>query len=249
MKRKLLNILLWLLAIGVFGTLIFAFVSLQGQTRYAVQPNLTRIEIRGVQEGDFLKKEDIIKVLPIDFRDTLLHPIILTNIEEDIQRQLPYVKRANAYVSPTNHQMTIHIDSRKPILRYFTPMGAYYLDDEGIPMQTKAGVSIYVPAVTTTQADSVTIKETLYPLAQFLDEHKEWQTFFSLIEIKNSNCIHFYPRVGDYIFEVKGVNNLAKELPKIGIFYNKIVPKVGANKYQLIKLSYSGQIVCKERHQ
>lgn len=247
MRHRIFRFLLWLFALSLLGGLIVAFFALRGQTRYAVQPNLTRVVIKGNVEEDFLKKDDLLKALPLNLSDTLPLPISLSEIEQTIHNKVPYVKRAEAYVSPTRHQMTVRVVSRKPILRYFTDGGSYYLDDEGVPMETKVGAAVYVPVVFASRADSITIEQTLYPLAQFFQEHSEWATFFSSIELKENNKIHLYPRVGDYIFEVIGVHNLAQELPKIKIFYTKIVPQVGANKYQLIKLSYSGQIVCKRR--
>ncbi|MDD7438176.1 MAG: hypothetical protein PUK66_04975 [Bacteroidales bacterium] len=249
MKRKLLQLLLWLFATVLLGGLVFGYIALQGRARYAIQPNLTRVKVSGVEKDAFLKKDDIMAVLPVSIQDTLPQPISLTEVERTIKSQIPYAKKVSAYVSPTNHQMTVRVDSRRPILRFYTNDGAFYLDDEGTAMRTKSGASIYVPVVKTDHVDSLTIRNTLFPLAQFLSEHDEWNTFFSFIELKEGNRIHLYPRVGDYVFEVLGTSTLEEDLPKIHIFYTKIVPQVGANRYQLIKLSYNKQIVCKRREQ
>lgn len=247
MKRKLLHFFLWLLAIALLGGLVFGYIALQGHARYAVQPNLTRIKVVGMEKDAFLKRDDVMAVLPVSIKDTLPQPISLSEVERSIKSQIPYAKKVNAYVSPTNHQMTVKVDSRRPILRFYTNDGAFYLDDEGTAMRTKSGVSVYVPVAKASHVDSLTIQNTLYPLAKFLSEHDEWNTFFSFIELKEGNRIHLYPRVGDYIFEVLGTSTLEEDLPKIHTFYNKIVPQVGANHYQLIKLSYNNQIVCKRR--
>lgn len=247
MKRKLLQFFLWFIALSMLGGLVFAYIALRGHSRYAIQPNLTRVKIVGVDEDAFLKREDIMAVLPISLKDTLPQPLSLSEVERSIKSQIPYAKKVSAFVSPTNHQMTVKVDSRRPILRLYTNDGAFYLDDEGTAMRTKSGVSIYIPVVKVDHADSLTIRNTLFPLAQFLSEHDEWNTFFSMIEVKGDNRIHFYPRVGDYIFEVLGTSTLAEDLPKIHTFYTKIVPQVGANHYQLVKLSYDKQIVCKRR--
>lgn len=247
MKSRLLNILLWLLALVLLGGLVFGYFALQGQSRYAIKPNLTRVNVAGMDEEVFLNKEDVMQVLPVSIQDTVTQPISLKEVESVLKKKIPYAKSVNAYISPTSHQMTVQVDSRRPILRYFTRDGAYYLDDEGNPMHTKSGVSIYVPVIKAGAVDTLTIKKTLYPLAKFLDNNKSWSTFFSLIEIKEGNRLHFYPRIGDYIFEVIGTTNLKEDLSKIKIFYTKIVPQVGSNRYELIKLSYANQIVCKRK--
>lgn len=249
MKHKIVQFLLWLIALALLGGLVFGYIALQGHARYAVQPNLTRVKVEGMEKDAFLKREDVMAVLPVSIKDTLAQPISLSEVERSIKSQIPYAKRVNAYVSPTNHQMTVKVDSRRPILRFYTSDGAYYLDDEGIPMRTKSGVSVYVPVVKIDHVDSLTIQNTLFPLAQFLSKNNEWGTFFSFIELKEGNRIHLYPRVGDYIFEVLGTSTLEEDLPKIHTFYTKIVPQVGANHYQLIKLSYDKQIVCKRREE
>lgn len=249
MKHRIIQFLLWLLALSILGALVFGFIALRGHSRYAIKPNLTRVRVEGMEKDVFLKKDDVMAVLPVSIKDTIIQSVSLTEVERSIKSQIPYAKKVNAFVSPTNHQMTVKVDSRRPILRLFTNEGAFYLDDEGTAMRTRSGVSIYVPVVKAEHMDSLTIQNTLFPLAQFLSQHEEWNTFFSFIELKEGNRIHFYPRVGDYIFEVLGTSTLGEDLPKIHTFYNKIVPQVGANHYQLVKLSYEKQIVCKRREQ
>lgn len=245
-KRDVRRFLIWLFAIVLLGVMSYSYFALRGQARYIVQPNRTRVMIHGSEKG-FLDKEDVAHVLPIDLTDTTTISVDLSEIENRIRQEIPYAKGVNAYISPATRQMTVEVESRKPTLRFFSDQGSFYLDDEGNPMRTKVGVSVYLPIVRAHQVDSITLQQTLLPLSQFMQSHEEWASFFSVIELKEGNRLHFYPRVGDYIFEVLGTSNLEEDLEKIHTFYNKIVPQVGANRYQLVKLSYSGQIVCKRR--
>lgn len=245
-KKGIRRFFTWLLALLLLGIMGYSYLAMRGQARYIVQPNRTRVIIHGGEKG-FLDKEDVTHVLPIDITDTTTISVDLAAIEGRVKHEIPYAKEVNAFISPTSRQMTVQVESRKPILRFFSDQGSFYLDDEGNPMRTKVGVSVYLPIVRAERVDSLTLKQTLLPLSQFMQAHEEWASFFSVIELKEGNRLHFYPRVGDYIFEVLGTNNLEEELPKIHTFYKKIVPQVGANRYQLVKLSYAGQIVCKRR--
>lgn len=245
-RHKLLRLLLWLLALILIGVMIYSYISMRGQARYIIQPNRTRVVVKGSEKG-FLDKEDVTQFLPLDITDTTLMAVDLTQIESGLAQEIPYAKWVNAYISPASQQLTVQIESRKPTLRYFTNQGSFFLDEEGNPMPTKVGVSVYLPTLRAEKVDIYTLQHILLPLSQFMQENPEWAHFFSIIELKEDNRLHFYPRVGDYIFEVMGAKNLSEELPKIHIFYNKIVPQVGANRYQLVKLSYEGQIVCKKR--
>ncbi|MDO5017156.1 MAG: hypothetical protein Q4E10_02190 [Porphyromonas sp.] len=247
MKRGVIRFLLGLTVIALIGVLLFSFFSMKGAARYVIQPNRTRVVVKNSGDQEFLSKEDVLRVLPIDTTDTTVMAVNLSAVEKEIRAEIPYAKEVNAYISPTFHQMTVQVQSRRPLLRYYNSQGSFYLDDEGHPMRTKSGVSAYLPVVKVNQVDSVTLHDVLFPLALFLEEHEEWSTFFSMIELTDENRLHFYPRVGDYVFQVLGTANLENDLKKIPIFYNKIVPQVGANRYRLVKLSYEGQIVCKKR--
>ena len=245
-RKKASALFIWLIALTLLGVMGYSYFAFRGQSRYIVQPNRTRIVIHG-SEASFLDKDDVSRILPIDITDTTTVSVDLAGIEGRVRQEIPYAKKVNAYISPAAHQMTVQVESRKPVLRFFSDQGSFYLDDEGNPMRTKVGVSVYLPIVRAHQVDSITLKQTLLPLSQFMQTHEDWASFFSVIELKEGNRLHFYPRVGDYIFEVLGTTNLEEDLEKIHTFYNKIVPQVGANRYQLVKLSYSGQIVCKRR--
>lgn len=53
--------------------------------------------------------------------------------------------------------------------------------------------------------------------------------------------------MGTVVFELHGLETLEQDLAKIPVYYNKIEPQVGTNKYSLVKLSYDNQIVCVKR--
>lgn len=151
----------------------YSYFALRGQARYIVQPNRTRVMIHGSEKG-FLDKEDVAHVLPIDLTDTTTISVDLSEIENRIRQEIPYAKGVNAYISPATRQMTVEVESRKPTLRFFSDQGSFYLDDEGNPMRTKVGVSVYLPIVRAHQVDSLTLQQTLLPLSQFMQSHEEW---------------------------------------------------------------------------
>lgn len=248
MKKTIIIILKWILALVLLGGLGASYFLMKGQARYSVVPKLTHIDVHHPSKSEeLLPKEVIIKHLPFNIEDEKLQAINTEDVETALKSNIPFIKSVNAYISPEEHQLNIDITGRKPILRFFNSDKSYFLDEDGDYLSTNSGVAVYLPIVKLSKDDEEMRKEVLLPLAQYLQEHDEWYSFFGLIEVFSPSKIHFYPRVGDYVFETIGVQNLDEDLDKIKIFYKEIVPQVGANKYGLIKLSFDNQIVCKAR--
>lgn len=247
MKEKLIKTFLWILAIALVGLLVISYFTLRGQARYSVYPYLTTINIRHDRKSkDLLPEELIISQLPLDLKDSTLQAVNTEMLEETLKEKIPFIKSVDAYVSPSDHRLNISVVGRKPVLRLFTSGGSYFLDEEGNTLATKGGVAVYLPVIKIDHLNDEIQKEVLMPLAHFLHKNEKWYAFFGMIEVLPDYKIHFYPRVGDYIFETIGADHLEDDFEKIPIFYNKIVPQVGANKYRLVKLSYDNQIVCQK---
>lgn len=248
MKKVVIKILQWILAIALLGGLCASYLMMKGQARYSVVPSQTHINVHHPNKTEeLLPEEVIIKQLPFDIADNNLQPINTEEVETALKTNIPFIKSVNAYISPEEHQLNIDITGRKPILRFFNSDKSYFLDEDGDYLPTSGGVAVYLPIVRLSQDSEEVRHDVLLPLAQYLQEHDEWYSFFGMIEILSPTKVHFYPRVGDVIFETIGVQNLDKDLDKIKIFYKDIVPQVGANKYALVKLSFDNQIVCKAR--
>lgn len=248
MKKALIRILSWLVALVLLGALLTSYFLMKGQARYSSVPSRTHINIKhSGNSSELLPEEVIIKSLPFDIKDSTSQAINTEEVEYTLMDKIPFIKKVDAYVSPASRRLNIDIVGKKPILRYFDAHGSYFLDEEGYPLSTKGGVAVYLPVVKVVNDSEEIQNEVLLPLAHFFQKNEEWYSFFGLIEVVSTHEVRFYPRVGDYVFETIGVENLEEDLKKIELFYKKIVPQVGANKYQLVKLSYDNQIVCKTR--
>lgn len=245
MKRIVGKIVLWLLTLSLVIALITTYFMMKGQARYSAVPSETQIDIQHSGPTKGLIPTELIKThLPYNLQDSTLQAINTQEVEDKLLEEIPFIKSVNAYVSPADHTLHIDISGRTPILRCYLGNLSYFLDDEGNLLPTNGGVSVYLPIIQVNQLNDEIRNEVLLPLANFLQEHSEWYSFFGMIQVFSTHQIHFYPRVGSFVFETIGVQNLEDDLDKIELFYKKIVHQVGSNKYQLIKLSYRNQIVC-----
>ena len=245
MKKIIGKIALWVLTIALVIGLIATYFMMKGQSRYSAVPSETQINIHHLGPTKGLIPKDLIKKhLPFNLQDSTLQAINTQEVEDKLLAEIPFIKEVNAYVSPADHTLNIDISGRTPILRCYAGNLSYFLDDEGNLLPTNGGVSVYLPIVQVNQLNDEIRNEVLLPLANFLQDHSKWYSFFGMIQVISTHQIHFYPRVGSFVFETIGVENLEEDFDKIELFYKKIVPQVGSNKYQLIKLSYRNQIVC-----
>lgn len=242
LRHTLLITLSLLLTLGLIGSFL---LSRRGGD-YRILPYKTRISIRGDAKSAFLTSDEVFKLLPFHSTDSTFTSVRPHEIESLLTTQSPYIRHAQVYVSPSARALNVRIDERHPIITFYRGRQSYYLDSEGREIEGMVGTSAYVPVAVGHLTDSI-VQSTLLPLAQFLRSESRWTGFFGLIDIRSEEVIHLYPRVGDFIFELQGIATLDEDLNKIPIFYKEIVPKAGADKYHLIKLSYKDQIVCRKR--
>ena len=235
--------------IGVV-VLVWCFWLYVGSGRYGesreIIPRLTRISHS--EGGDLVNNYDkvILSRLPFNLRDSVPVKVNTLKVESLLLRGSNYIKGVNAYISPASKTLHIKFTDRRPIMVGFAGGQGYFIDEDGVRMQSRGGLAANVPVVTGNVPEGET-QEMVMKIVQYLNEHEEWSDFFGSIHVVSESVVHLYPRVGDFIFETDGADHLDSDMEKIKLFYRKILPKVGSNKYKLIKLSYEGQIVCKFR--
>lgn len=232
--------------------IILAIVLLVGSYIYAgrvkapyreIYPNRTTVRFTNKKVHPFLNRKDVLSLLPINPKDTVLRVVNTREMEKILEGESAYIKDANLYISPENNVLHIEIFERTPMLAYFTGGRSMYIDTDGILFPNRRGAA-YVTVVTGDFSDKFA-EEVLTPLGKYLYNHPKWQSFFGSINVVSKKDIRLFPRVGDFQFSLDPTVDFDEQFEKVDIFYEKILPKVGANKYNLIKLCYKNQIVCR----
>lgn len=247
---RLLKVVGVLVCVTLLGyTLLVAVRRISdGAGERIIIPKKTSISLsHSGKEYSFLTTKDVLAMLPFNPNDTVEREINAHKVESLLLVKSPYISEVTAYVSPWGKAMNIDITERCPVIRYYTGGQSYYVDDTGKVFNNRAGASAHVPLVTGVLS-SETASELLHTLGLYLQENEEWREFIGSIHLVSTDEIWLYPRVGDYVFVVDDLEGLDEKLEKIPIFYRRILPKVGVEKYKFINLSYKNQIVCKKRH-
>ena len=241
--RKILRSISVLLLLAALG---FSFYISRGVEDFRILPYKTQISIRSDAKSAFLTDDEVFSLLPFKSTDSAAIAIKPHQLETLLVDKSPFIRKAQVFISPSSKTLNVRVDQRHPILTIYNGDQAYYLDSEGKIITSRVGTSAYVPVAVGNLSKEIVVS-TLLPIAKFLQENSEWSTFFSLIDVQSESRIHLYPRVGDFVFEIDGTDHFEEDFNKIPIFYKKIVPKVGVDKYKVIKISYKDQIVCQLR--
>ena len=163
--------------------------------------------------------------------------------------------------------LSIKVKQRRPLVRIFNHNNqSYYIDEQGLILPLSDRFAAHVLVVTgeitepfalranqsVMQWDtSVYKKEPLlkriYDFARFVGDDDFWNAQIAQVFVENPNDIELIPRVGSQIILMGSFDDYEKKLDKLKMFYEKALPAEGWNKYKMINLKYSNQIICTKR--
>ncbi|MBF0956984.1 MAG: cell division protein, partial [Alloprevotella tannerae] len=91
------------------------------------------------------------------------------------------------------------------------------------------------------------IRKHLIPLGIFLRDNELWDKQIEQINVSEDHKLTLIPRLGDQVILFGSPDNIAQKFNNLRAFYEKVMPKVGWNKYSRINLENTNQIVCTKR--
>jgi len=186
--------------------------------------------------------------------------ISLNDIEGRLSR-LKELKVAEAYVS-VDGILHVYANQRNPIMRIIAGGGDYFLDDEGVVMHRK---KLYTPRlhvvggnikITSQMLNGTSVLDTavknsilkdLYELVEYIRRDDFWSAQIDQINVDDEDEIDLIPRLGSQRIHLGTIENYRGKLRNLGVFYKEVMPVAGWNKYDLINLEFTDQIVCRKR--
>ncbi|MDY0098625.1 MAG: cell division protein FtsQ/DivIB [Bacteroidales bacterium] len=185
----------------------------------------------------------------------------LSDIENDLI-SLRELKVAEVYVTAEG-ALNVYADQRDPVMRVMANNGGdYYIDNEGIVIRRR---NLYTPRlhivggnVNISQAmlDGVSVLDTsiknsilkdIYYLVDYINSDSFWSAQIDQIYVDGNDEIDLIPRVGNHMIHLGTADNFMDKLRNLREFYDKVLPVVGWNRYSVINLAFSDQIVCRRR--
>ncbi len=155
------------------------------------------------------------------------------------------IARIEAYKTPSGI-IKLEVEQKIPILRVISSRGNFYVDNLGTTMPVSFRYVADVPLVSGYVEKELAVTD-LYKFALFLQENEFWNNQIEQIYVHPDNEVELIPRVGNHRIVLGTFDDFQEKLDNLRLFYDKVIPKVGWEKYSIINLKYKDQIVCTKR--
>lgn len=226
------------------GYLVYAFTHLTGKgdksTCVAVNVKIAN------EEHGFVKRDEIIRTI----QEAQVYPVgkvmdkVNSKAIEHSLQQNPYISEVICYKSPGGN-VNILIDQRIPIMRVMPESGpSYYLDKTGCQLPTLNYSGNFI--VATGSIDSTYAAKELVKLAQFVCTNDFWNHQLEQVHINPDKKADLYPRVGKQIIRFGRIEKVEKKFDNLKLFYDRVMPVVGWNKYRELNIAYTNQVIGKK---
>ena len=245
--------------LGIIGLLVCLGFAIIKQEKQEVKS--FSVEINALEGDAFLSEKDI-KAMVTARVDTFLgktfSEVNLVEIERLVEQEAP-VKNAEAYLE-VNGNLKVEVALKTVIVRVKPKAGkGYYIDKQGDKMPW---VSSFTPRVLTVSGwlerylinaetdASYALREKLffsdlYDFSNLVYEDKFWSKQVVQVFINHNGDAELVCLVGNQKIVFGALSNSKVKLEKLKMYYEKVVNKVGWNKYEEINLKFENQIVCK----
>lgn len=242
---KIYKIIFRLATVAVLiGYLVFAFQHLTGK---GDQSPCQAINIKIADETrGFITPNEVISTL----QEHQTYPVgksmdsISSKLIENALHDNPYISEVVCYKSPGGN-INILIDQHIPIMRVIPDSGAsFYLDETGLCLPTLDYVGNFL--VATGDIDTAYAHKELIKLAQFVYNNEFWNNQLEQVHVNSDKKVDLYPRVGKQIIHMGRIENVEKKFENLKLFYDKVMPVVGWNKYHELNIAYTNQVIGKK---
>jgi cell division protein FtsQ len=238
--RKILTTMVWgCIGAGVLVLLVAAIRYRNSNACKGFVINLT---------GSSINKKDILSLLsPAGSarpQDRAIQSFDLHRLETTLEKNT-WVRKARLFFDNNN---VLHVDvaERTPVTRIFTAEGnSFYLDSNGIQLPLLAQVPARLPVFTgypRQKADSI-LSAGIRQISAFLRQDPFWMTQIAQVNITGDRTFELEPEIGPRVTFGDG-NNAGPKFHRLFLFYQQVLGKVGADRYQRIDVSYAGQVVA-----
>lgn len=166
------------------------------------------------------------------------------------------IKKAQVMVT-TSGVLRIEIEQRRPILRLATAQGGFYVDETGYIYPLQNTFISYVPVVSgnipvtiTDNGKGLSYKDEkgwmkeMVALASYIDANPFWNSMIEQMNINDNGELELYTQIGNARILFGDLHKVQAKFNKLMVFYKKIAPAWGWERYKEINLKYEKQIVC-----
>ena len=158
----------------------------------------------------------------------------------------------NAEVYPDlNGWVYIDLYQRIPILRVLSNnYKTYYLDTKGKRMPTSINhttKTLVASGFIENANPLLLVDKQLFDMANFINNDEFLSALIGQIYVKKDTEMLLVPKIGDFLIDFGNSSDLENKFMKLKVFYKKILPFEGWNKYNNVILKYKNQIIVNKK--
>ncbi len=253
--KKILLASVWImLSVGLIVLLVAAITRKNNEAITGME-----INISGVQNTYFINKADVVKILESVHGKKLekadINSLDLSAMEKGLEKN-QWIKKAEIFID-NNNVLQINIDEREPIARIFTTTGAsFYIDSSLMRLPLSDKFSVRLPLFTSfptdvivlTKQDSSLLKE-IKVMSEYVGSDSFWMAQIEQIDITPEGTFELIPKLGNQIIRFGNTEDYQEKFNNLLAFYQQVQTRTGWNRYSVLDLRYSGQVVAVNRDQ
>jgi cell division protein FtsQ len=164
-----------------------------------------------------------------------------------------FVREAQVYRDLAGN-LNIKIKQNRPIARIVHDNSEedVYIDDEGniLPLSERFTArvipitrSLFRPAQNKSfYQDS--LGQAYLDLLKFVEKDAFWKAQLAEMQIDAKGKVIFMPQVGTQAIEFGKPEGVEQKFKKLLVFYKKVLPAMGWDRYKRVNLEFSDQIIC-----
>ena len=195
-----------------------------------------------------------------------LNQIDVQNMETMLQRN-PFISQADISTDISG-ELNVKVKQKKPLLKVYNKIGQqFYITTEGTLMPVSEhgservliangnindiyNVSLDLKKENSENTDTLIKRSILFKLwylTKFINTDPFLKAQIDEIYINQKGDIELVPRVGNQLIIFGNIDNINQKFKKLNAIYQDVFSKVGWNKYSIINLKYSNQVICTKK--
>lgn len=241
---------LWVLGVVLLLLGLLAFTEVRHNQKRC-QAIIVRID--DLDGHRFLTQRDVKRYLTNDGAEPLVGDLFRDiDLQKLEKRLLQYgLIKACQISGDLNGNLIVDIEQPRPVARLVTsqeglhPVAGRYISEEGRFFSLSMNYSARVPLITGDYFETKhSLSGPLLDLLRFIQSDPFWRAQVAELEVAANGEVMLWPQVGEHRIEIGEPTDLAGKFKKLKLFYKRVLPREGWQKYKRVSVQYRNQIVC-----
>lgn len=152
----------------------------------------------------------------------------------------------------------IQVRQRVPVVRVMAGDRWFFVDNEGVVMPVRSGVSARVAVATFENKQQPLLSQgtlihpshtspglwQIFQTAQHIHRNDQLRALIDMIFINETGELNLITKFGSHTVLLGDISNLEHKLENLLVFYSNATSMPGWNEYRLVNLNYKNMVVC-----